>query len=140
MSRKRVAVLISGRGSNMAALIDAAKSDSYPADIALVLSNRPDAGGLLIARAAAIPTEVIDHTQFGKDRADFVLAHLAKEGFKFCDLPLYPLGIIGRRAFQPERGVVIDDKLQRAVIGLANKRFAPRPQDQRPTRRHEGRG
>ena len=50
MDRKRVAVLISGRGSNMAALIEAAKDKNYPADIALVLSNRPDAGGLLVAR------------------------------------------------------------------------------------------
>ncbi len=46
MSRKRVAVLISGRGSNMAALIEAAKDQNYPAEIALVLSNRPDAAGL----------------------------------------------------------------------------------------------
>jgi phosphoribosylglycinamide formyltransferase-1 len=71
MSRKRVAVLISGRGSNMAALIDAAKDSSYPADIALVLSNRADAGGLLVAQAAGITTEVVEHTQFGKDRAGF---------------------------------------------------------------------
>ena len=46
MSRKRVAVLISGRGSNMAALIEAAKDKNYPAEIVLVVSNRPDAGGL----------------------------------------------------------------------------------------------
>jgi len=71
MSRKRVAVLISGRGSNMAALIEAAKDKSYPAEIALVLSNRPDAGGLELARAAGIHTHVIDHTVFGKDRAAF---------------------------------------------------------------------
>ena len=71
MSRKRVAVLISGRGSNMAALIEAAKDKTYPAEIALVLSNRPDAGGLLVARAEGIATEVVDHTQFGKDRAAF---------------------------------------------------------------------
>jgi phosphoribosylglycinamide formyltransferase-1 len=71
MSRKRVAVLISGRGSNMAALIDAAKDKSYPADIILVVSNRPDAGGLGVARAAGIATEVVDHTVFGKDRAGF---------------------------------------------------------------------
>jgi phosphoribosylglycinamide formyltransferase-1 len=71
MGRKRVAVLISGRGSNMAALIDAAKDNSYPAEIALVLSNRADAGGLLVARAAGITTEVVEHTQFGKDRAGF---------------------------------------------------------------------
>jgi phosphoribosylglycinamide formyltransferase-1 len=74
MSRKRVAVLISGRGSNMAALIDAAKDKSYPAEIVLVLSNRPDAGGLDTARANGIATEVVDHTQYGKDRAAFEAA------------------------------------------------------------------
>jgi phosphoribosylglycinamide formyltransferase-1 len=71
MSRKRVAVLISGRGSNMAALIEAAKDKNYPAEIALVVSNRPDAGGLAIARAAGIATEIVDHAAFGKDRAGF---------------------------------------------------------------------
>jgi len=71
MSRKRVAVLISGRGSNMAALIEAAKEKTYPAEIVLVVSNRPDAGGLDVARAAGIATEVVDHTVFGKDRAGF---------------------------------------------------------------------
>jgi phosphoribosylglycinamide formyltransferase-1 len=71
MSRKRVAVLISGRGSNMAALIDAAKDKNYPAEIVLVLSNRPDAGGLDTARTNGIATEVVDHTAFGKDRAAF---------------------------------------------------------------------
>jgi len=71
MIRKRVAVLISGRGSNMAALIEAAKDKNYPAEIALVLSNRADAGGLLVAHAAGITTEVVEHTQFGKDRAGF---------------------------------------------------------------------
>src|SRR3954464_1725816 len=71
MSRKRVAVLISGRGSNMAALIEAAKDESYPAEIVLVLSNRIDAGGLDTARANGIATEVVDHSNYGKDRAAF---------------------------------------------------------------------
>jgi phosphoribosylglycinamide formyltransferase-1 len=71
MSRKRVAILISGRGSNMAALIEAAKDKSFPAEIVLVLSNRPDAGGLDIARAAGIATVVVDHKTYGKDRATF---------------------------------------------------------------------
>jgi phosphoribosylglycinamide formyltransferase-1 len=71
MSRKRVAVLISGRGSNMAAVIEAARDKSYPAEIELVLSNRPDAGGLLVARAAGVATEVVDHVVFGKDRTAF---------------------------------------------------------------------
>jgi phosphoribosylglycinamide formyltransferase-1 len=71
MKRKRVAVLISGRGSNMAALIEAAKDKSYPAEIALVLSNQTDAGGLVTAHSGGIATEAIDHTLFGKDRPAF---------------------------------------------------------------------
>jgi phosphoribosylglycinamide formyltransferase-1 len=71
MAKKRVAVLISGRGSNMAALIAAAKHESYPAEIVLVASNRPDAGGLDTAKAAGIATAVVDHTMYGKDRAAF---------------------------------------------------------------------
>ena len=71
MNRKRVAVLISGRGSNMAALIEAAKDKTYPAEIVAVISNRPDAGGLLVARANGITTEVVAHTAFGKDRTAF---------------------------------------------------------------------
>jgi phosphoribosylglycinamide formyltransferase-1 len=71
MAKKRVAVLISGRGSNMVSLIEAAKAPDYPAEIALVVSNRPDAAGLAHARAAGIATEVVDHTRFGKDREAF---------------------------------------------------------------------
>lgn len=67
--RRRTAVLISGRGSNLAALIEAAASPGYPAEIALVLSNRADAGGLALAAAAAIPTEIIEHRPFRGDRA-----------------------------------------------------------------------
>jgi phosphoribosylglycinamide formyltransferase 1 len=62
--RPRVAVLISGRGSNMTALIQAARRTSYPAEIALVVSNRPDAGGLARAEAADVPTAVVDHTVY----------------------------------------------------------------------------
>jgi phosphoribosylglycinamide formyltransferase-1 len=71
MPRKRVAVLISGRGSNMAALIDAAKAPGYPAEIALVVSNRPEAGGLATAQAAGIATVVVDHAGYKGDRAAF---------------------------------------------------------------------
>ena len=77
MARKRVAVLISGRGSNMASLIEAAKSPDYPAEIALVVSNRPDAAGLELARKAGVPTAVVDHRPHGKDRAAFERALLA---------------------------------------------------------------
>jgi phosphoribosylglycinamide formyltransferase-1 len=71
MYRKRVAVLVSGRGSNMAALIEATKAKDYPAEIALVLSNKADAAGLEFARGNGIAIEVVDHTAFGKDRAAF---------------------------------------------------------------------
>jgi phosphoribosylglycinamide formyltransferase 1 len=69
--RKRVAILISGRGSNMVALIEAAKAQDYPAEIVLVLSNRPDAAGLDRAREAGIATAIVDHRPFGEDRMAF---------------------------------------------------------------------
>src|SRR4029079_12832566 len=71
MARKRVAILISGRGSNMLALIKAAAANDYPAEIALVVSNDPGAEGLQRATAAGIDTAVIDHRRFGKDRETF---------------------------------------------------------------------
>jgi phosphoribosylglycinamide formyltransferase 1 len=71
MTKKRVAVLISGRGSNMMALIEAAKAKDYPAQIVLVLSNLPHAVGLARARDANIATVVIDHRPFGEDREAF---------------------------------------------------------------------
>ncbi|HWP26455.1 MAG TPA: phosphoribosylglycinamide formyltransferase [Xanthobacteraceae bacterium] len=71
MARKRVAVLISGRGSNMRALIKAAKAKNYPARVALVISNEPAAEGLAHARRAGIPTLAIDHRGYGKDREAF---------------------------------------------------------------------
>jgi phosphoribosylglycinamide formyltransferase-1 len=71
MARKRVAVLISGRGSNMAALIEAAKESNYPAEIVLVVSNRPNAAGIAYARNAGIATTIVDHTGYGKDREPF---------------------------------------------------------------------
>jgi phosphoribosylglycinamide formyltransferase-1 len=71
MARKRVAILISGRGSNMSALIEAAKDQGYPAEIALVVCNDPGAEGLARAKAAGIATAVVDHRPFGKDREAF---------------------------------------------------------------------
>jgi phosphoribosylglycinamide formyltransferase 1 len=68
-SKPRVAVLISGRGSNMQALIEAAREDrNYPAEIALVLSNKPDAPGLEIARGFGIAALAVPAKLFGKDR------------------------------------------------------------------------
>jgi phosphoribosylglycinamide formyltransferase-1 len=69
--KKRVAILISGRGSNMTALIEAATANDYPAEIALVISNRPDAPGLARARAAGVATAIVDHTRFGDEREAF---------------------------------------------------------------------
>jgi phosphoribosylglycinamide formyltransferase-1 len=71
MQRKRVAILISGRGSNMDALIAAAKDPTYPAEIALVLSNVPGAAGIARAGSLGIATAVVDHKRFGKDREAF---------------------------------------------------------------------
>src|SRR5580692_8561053 len=71
MIKKRVAVLISGRGSNMAALIEAARDASFPAGIVLVVSNRPAAAGLATARGAGIATAAVDHTVYGQDREAF---------------------------------------------------------------------
>jgi len=69
--KRRVAILISGRGSNMAALIDAAKSADFPAEIVAVISNRADAPGLEKAEASGIAAVVIESKPFGKDRAGF---------------------------------------------------------------------
>jgi len=69
--KRRVAILISGRGSNMAALIEAARAKDFPAEIAVVISNRADAGGLESAKTAGIPTLVIESKPFGNDRAAF---------------------------------------------------------------------
>ena len=71
MARKRVAILISGRGSNMVALIEAAKDPAYPAEIVVVISNDPAAEGLERAAASGIKTAVVDHKTFGKDREAF---------------------------------------------------------------------
>lgn len=66
--RTRVAVLISGAGSNMAALIDAARKPDAPFEIALVVSNRPTAGGLAVAEARGVPTVVVNHRLHGDNR------------------------------------------------------------------------
>jgi phosphoribosylglycinamide formyltransferase-1 len=77
--RRRVGILISGGGSNMAALIAAAAMADFPAEIAVVISNRPDAGGLAKAAAAGIQTAVVDHKAYPdrpsfEDAVDAVLA------------------------------------------------------------------
>jgi phosphoribosylglycinamide formyltransferase 1 len=72
--KRRVAILISGRGSNMVALIEAAREKDFPAEIVAVISNRSDAAGLEKAQASGIPTLTIESKPFGKDRAAFEAA------------------------------------------------------------------
>ncbi len=74
----KVGVLISGRGSNLQALIDAAAAPDYPAELVLVISNRPGAQGLARAAAAGIATDVVDHRGFAGDRAAFEAALTAR--------------------------------------------------------------
>ncbi len=75
--KRRAAVLISGRGSNLGALIAAAADPDYPAEIALVLSNRADAQGLVTARAAGIPARAIPHRDFPDRPAHEAAIHAA---------------------------------------------------------------
>jgi phosphoribosylglycinamide formyltransferase 1 len=72
--KRRVAILISGRGSNMVALIAAARPADFPAEIVVVISNRADAEGLAKATASGIATVTIESKPFGKDRAAFEAA------------------------------------------------------------------
>jgi phosphoribosylglycinamide formyltransferase-1 len=69
--KQRVAILISGRGSNMAALIRAAAAEDFPAEIVVVIANRADAPGLDRAGANGVATLVIESKPFGNDRAGF---------------------------------------------------------------------
>lgn len=71
MARLKLAVLISGRGSNLAALIDATRDPAFPAEIALVVSNKAEAAGLDLARAEGIATAVVDHRPYKGDRPAF---------------------------------------------------------------------
>ncbi|HVV93833.1 MAG TPA: phosphoribosylglycinamide formyltransferase [Hyphomicrobiales bacterium] len=82
MARLPVAVLISGRGSNMAALVAAAAEPAFPAEIVAVIANRPDAAGLATAAGAGIPTAVVDHKRFaGKPAFEAALSdEIARHG------------------------------------------------------------
>lgn len=87
--KRAIAILISGRGSNMTALIAAARAADYPARIAVVVSNVPDAAGLVAAQEAGIATEIVDHRPFGKDREGFERAldeTLARHGVELVCL------------------------------------------------------
>jgi phosphoribosylglycinamide formyltransferase-1 len=89
MRRVPTAVLISGRGSNMAALLAAAADPAYPAEIVLVLSNRADAAGLAHAAARGVPTAIVESRPFGRDREGFeraIDAELARHGVELLAL------------------------------------------------------
>ena len=92
MSRVRVAALISGRGSNMAALLAAAQAPDYPAEIALVLSNKAEAGGLRLAAEAGVATAVVESRRFGRDREAFERAMDA-------ELERHRIGIVALAGF-----------------------------------------
>lgn len=92
LARRKVptAILISGRGTNMAALLAAARAPAFPAEIRLVLSNRPDAPGLLAT--GGVPAQAIDHRPFGRDRAAHeaaIVAALDAEGIELVCLAGY---------------------------------------------------
>lgn len=119
--RMRVGILISGRGSNMAALIDAARASDYPAKIVCVISNKASAGGLDIAAQAGIPTKVIAHRDF-PDREAFdmaVDAELRRHGVELLCLAgfmrLLTPAFIGR---WPDRILNIHPSLLPAFRGL----------------------
>lgn len=70
MPRRRVAILISGRGSNMRALVKAARASDFPADIVLIVSSTPGAEGLAFASSAGLATAVVDQARFRRENRD----------------------------------------------------------------------
>lgn len=85
MQKVRVAVLISGRGSNMQALVRASRVANFPAEIALVISNKPDAAGLEFARGEGIEAISIDHKKF-VSRTEFDRAISAEVEKRNCNI------------------------------------------------------
>jgi phosphoribosylglycinamide formyltransferase-1 len=86
--RKRVGILISGRGSNMMALVEAARAPDYPAEIATVISSRPDAPGLAWAKAQKLPAIALDHKAYASREAfdDAIHAALTEAGVELVAL------------------------------------------------------
>jgi phosphoribosylglycinamide formyltransferase-1 len=119
--KKRVGVLISGRGSNLQALIEAAKAPAYPAEIVLVISNVPGAQGLTRAEAASIPTRAINHKEF-TSRAEFdaaVDAALSAAGVEMlCNAGFMRLHSEGFVARWRDRHLNIHPSLLPAFPGL----------------------
>ncbi len=87
MKKVRTAILISGGGSNMAALIAAAKAADYPAEIVLVASSTPDAGGIAKAKAAGVPVFAFDHRKYDRESLERAVdAELEKAGVELVCL------------------------------------------------------
>ena len=89
MSRKRLGILISGRGSNMEALLKAAQDPAWPCEPVVALANKPDAGGLEKARGFGVKAVAVDHKIYGKDREAFeraMNAALEAEGVELIAL------------------------------------------------------
>jgi phosphoribosylglycinamide formyltransferase 1 len=86
--KKRVAILISGRGSNMMALVEAARAVDYPAEIATIISSRPDAAGLTWAQAQGLPAVALDHKAYTSREAfdDAIDARLVEARVDFIAL------------------------------------------------------
>lgn len=121
MTKKRVGVLISGRGSNLQALIEACKTPDYPAKIVLVVSNVPSAQGLLRAEASLIPALVIDHRDFASREAfdDALDAALNEAGVELlCNAGFMRLHSDGFVARWHDRHLNIHPSLLPAFKGL----------------------
>ena len=91
-AKTRTAIFISGRGSNMMALVDAAQAEDFPADFVLVVANEPNASGLAWAAERGLKTVAVDHKLFGKDREAHeraIDAALEAEGVEFICLAGY---------------------------------------------------
>ena len=87
MKKVRTAILISGGGSNMAALIAAAKAPDYPAEVVLVVSSSPEAGGIAKAEAAEVPAFAFDHRQYDREGLERAVdAELEKAGVELVCL------------------------------------------------------
>jgi formyltetrahydrofolate-dependent phosphoribosylglycinamide formyltransferase len=82
VSRERTVVMISGRGSNMAALIEAASDANFPAEIVGVISDRPDAPGLIVASQKKIATRVVPRDDFASNNAHDAAIDAALSGFR----------------------------------------------------------
>ena len=121
MRRKKVGVLISGRGSNLQSLIDACARPDFPAQVALVISNKADAYGLQRARQAGIAAQVIDHRSFpGREPFDAAIdAALRAAGCEFvCLAGFMRLLTAGFNAQWHDRMLNIHPSLLPAFKGL----------------------